>query len=74
MPSSARPRTSLRSDSCVCCTTPGIDATGSGTSMPSFTNRGATRSSIAEPVLRDEAAQRGGPAEAAQAALGECHG
>ena len=29
----------------MCCTTPGIDTTGSGASMPSFTNSGATRSS-----------------------------
>ena len=38
-------RTSLRRLSWVCWTTPGIDATGSGASMPSFTNSGATRSS-----------------------------
>ena len=44
-PRSARARTSLRRLSSVCCTTPGIEAIGSGASMPSFTKSGATRSS-----------------------------
>ena len=44
-PRSASARTSLRSDSCVCCTTPGIDTIGCGPSIPSLTNSGATRSS-----------------------------
>ena len=41
----------------MCCTTPGIDATGSGASMPSFTKSGATRSSTDEPRLGDEPPQ-----------------
>ena len=45
-PSSASARTSLRRLSCVCCTTPGIDTTGSAASMPSLTNSGAMRSSM----------------------------
>ena len=44
-PRSARARTSFRRLSWVCCTTPGIEATGSGASIPCFTNNGATRSS-----------------------------
>ena len=46
MPRSASARTSLRSDSRVCWTTPGIDAIGAGSAMPSRTKSGATRSSI----------------------------
>ena len=68
-PRSASARTSLRRLSWVCWTTPGIDTTGSGASMPSFTNSGATRSSTDEAGLGDEAAQRGGPAQPAQAAV-----
>ena len=45
MPRSASSRTSLRNDSRVCWTTPGSDGTGAGASMPSRTNKGATRSS-----------------------------
>ena len=45
IPRSASARTSLRRLSWVCCTTPGIDTTGSDASMPSFTKSGATRSS-----------------------------
>ena len=45
MPRSASSATSLRSDSRVCCTTPGRLAIGCGSSMPSRTNSGATRSS-----------------------------
>ena len=44
-PRSASARTSLRRLSWVCWTTPGIDGTGSGASIPSLTNRGATRCS-----------------------------
>ena len=49
-PRSASSRTSLRSDSRVCCTTPGSDAIGWGASMPSRTNSGATRSSTVRRV------------------------
>ncbi len=34
---------SLRSDSSVCCDCPGIEAIGTGSAMPSFTNSGAIR-------------------------------
>ncbi len=44
-PSSASSATSRRSEVRVCCTTPGSDAIGTGASMPSRTNSGATRSS-----------------------------
>ena len=74
MPSSASARTSLRRLSCVCCTTPGIDTTGSGASMPSFTNSGATRSSTASAVLGDQPAQRRRPPQPAEPAFGERHG
>ena len=72
-PRSASARTSLRRLSCVCCTTPGIDTIGSGASMPSFTNSGATRSSTREPGLGDQPPQRGRAAQPAQAPLGERH-
>src|SRR5882672_4674930 len=45
MPRSASARTSFRRLSWVCWTTPGIDGIGCGWSIPSLTNRGATRSS-----------------------------
>ena len=45
-PSSASSCTSLRNDSRVCCTTPGSELIGAGSSMPSRTNSGAIRSSI----------------------------
>ena len=45
MPRSASSRTSLRSDSRVCCTTPGSEGIGCGSSMPSRTKSGAMRSS-----------------------------
>ncbi len=44
-PSAASSVTSLRRLSRVCCTTPGKDSMGCGSSMPSRTNSGATRSS-----------------------------
>src|SRR5690606_32791632 len=44
-PSCARSCTSLRSDSRVCCTTPGSEAISRGWSMPSRTNKGTIRSS-----------------------------
>ena len=50
-PRPASVRTSLRRLSWVCWTTPGIDTTGSGSSMPSFTKSGATRSSTRQPGL-----------------------
>ena len=50
IPRSASARTSLRRLSWVCWSTPGIDATGSGASIPSFTKSGATRSSTSTRV------------------------
>ena len=44
-PSAASSRASLRNESRVCCTTPGNDAIGWGSSIPSRTNSGATKSS-----------------------------
>ena len=49
-PRSRRRRTSARSEATVCCTTPGSDGTGCGSSMPSRTNSGATRSSMPSTV------------------------
>ena len=57
----------------MCCTTPGIETTGSGSSMPSFTKSGATRSSTSSRGLGDQPAQRGRAAEPAGALLGERH-
>src|SRR5260370_41843446 len=42
-PAATASAAALRRLSLVCCTTPGIDATGCGSAMPSFTNRGSTR-------------------------------
>src|SRR5215207_9152625 len=50
IPRSASARTSLRRLSWVCWSTPGIDATGSGASIPSFTKSGATRLSTSTRV------------------------
>ena len=50
IPRSASARTSLRRLSWVCWSTPGIDTTGSGASIPSFTKSGATRSSTSTRV------------------------
>ena len=58
-PRSASARTSLRRLSWVCCTTPGIETTGSGASMPSFTKSGATRSSTESRVSATGGAARG---------------
>ena len=55
MPRAASSLTSLRSDSRVCCTTPGRLAIGCGSVMPSRTNSGATRSST---VTRVSATRR----------------
>ena len=73
MPRSASSATSLRSDSRVCCTTPGSELIGCGSSMPSRTNSGATRSSTPTPGLGHQPPQRRGAPQPAQATLREGH-
>ena len=65
-PRSASSATSLRRLSRVCCTTPGSDAIGCGSSMPSRTNSGAIRSLGAHDGLGDEVAERRGAPQPAR--------
>ena len=53
-PERASRSASLTSDSVVCCTTPGREAMGCGSSMPSRTNRGAIRSDGVNAGLGDQ--------------------
>ncbi len=66
-PRAARRLTSTASESTVCWTTPGSDATGRGSSRPSATNSGATRSSTVSRVSATSRRRAGRPAQAAQA-------
>ena len=68
MPSEASRFASSTSEATVCCTTPGSDGIGTGASIPSRTNSGATRSSTLRHGLGHEAAHRGQPAQPPQAA------
>ena len=68
MPRETSRLASTTSESRVCWTWPGMDAMGIGSSIPSRTNSGATRSSTPRPRLGDQAAERRGAAQAAQPA------
>ena len=48
-PASTASTAALRRLSLVCCITPGIEATGCGSPMPSLTNSGSTRSAARTP-------------------------